>query len=183
MTPRRTSRFLPLAVGALALVPLLWCYASLRDLWWFGDDWDLLDQMKHAGIWRWTVQPFAENFVPLFKVLWGHLVFASHGSYFAMILALWLTHALNAALFARWLLRAGFGTAGAGLAAVIFAVSEANAETLAWSVQWSAVLSVTFFLLAAEGQATANATAAAASRPWRTRAALFLLCAASALSF
>lgn len=150
-TPAGTSRRrgLMLALGLASLLPVLACWRSVAQLWWFGDDWDLLDQIAREGFWRWTLQPFAENFVPVFKLLWGGLVFIGAGSYLPLIIAMWLTHAVNTALFARLLLGAGWSRMPVVLAAGIFAVTSANVETLAWSVQWSALLAVTFFLLAA----------------------------------
>jgi hypothetical protein len=136
--------------AGVALLPAIVCARALADLYWFGDDWDLLDQINRVGFWRWTLQPFAENFVPLFKVLWGGLVYAGGGAYWTLIAALWLTHALNTALFARLLRTAGIGLAGTIFATAIFALAAANIETLAWSVQWSALLAITFFLLAAD---------------------------------
>ena len=143
------DRPLPWLCGVLALAPLVWCLPKFSQLWWFGDDWDLLDQIAREGFWRWTFQPFAENVVPVFKLMWGGLVYAGGGSYLPMITALWLTHALNTVLFARLLLGAGWGRVAVILAASVFALSAANVETLAWSVQWSALLAISFFLLAA----------------------------------
>jgi len=148
-SPSIRDRRLPWLCGVLALAPLVWCLPKFSQLWWFGDDWDLLDQIAREGFWRWTFQPFAENVVPVFKLLWGGLVYASGGSYLPMITALWLTHALNTLLFARLLHGAGWGRAAVIFAAGIFALSAANVETLAWSVQWSALLAISFFLLAA----------------------------------
>ena len=95
----RFERLAPWFGGLLALAPLIWCHQAFSEVWWFGDDWDLLDQIARVGFVKWTLVAFAENFVPLFKLLWGGMVFVSGGSYFAMICALWLTHALNVALF------------------------------------------------------------------------------------
>jgi hypothetical protein len=174
-------RALPWLAFVLALAPALWCARALADLWWFGDDWDLLDQINRLGFWRWTVLPFAENFVPLFKVLWGGLVFASGGSYPPLIAALWLTHALNTALLFRLLRAADFGLTATNLSTAVFALAAVNIETLAWSVQWSAVLAITFFLLAA--QRLVRSSTDRAPPGWPLAASLAVLSAASALSF
>ena len=179
-TPRWAPA-LPWIAAALALAPAVWCARPLAELWWFGDDWDLLDQIQRVGFWHWTLLPFAENFVPLFKVLWGGLVFAGGGAYAPMIAALWLTHALNTALFARLLRTAGFGFTATAFAAALFALAAANIETLAWSVQWSALLAITFFLLAAL-ILVPRINAGIALR-WPALAGLALLSAASALAF
>ena len=92
--------------GADALF-CLW-HAQFSRLFWFADDLFLLDQISRRGFWHWTMEMFAENFAPLFKLLWGGAAFVFHGSYLAMLVLLWLTHALNIALFGRLLTRAGF---------------------------------------------------------------------------
>ena len=168
---------LPWIAAGLALLPGVVCARALGDLWWFGDDWDLLDQIQRIGFARWMLVPFAENFVPLFKVLWGGLVFAGGGDYRPLIAALWLTHALNAALLARVLLAAGFAPLPVAFATALFAVSSANIESLAWSVQWSALLATSFFL------AAAGILPQPASPAWRRRLLLAAFSAASALAF
>ncbi len=168
---------LPWLAAGLALLPGVVCARALGDLWWFGDDWDLLDQIQRIGFARWMLLPFAENFVPLFKALWGALVFAGGGDYRPMIAALWLTHALNAALLARTLLAAGFASLPVAFATTVFAVSSANIESLAWSVQWSALLATSFFL------AAAGIHARPAFSVWRRRLLLAAFSAASALAF
>ena len=168
-------------MAALALAPAVWCARQFAELWWFGDDWGLLDEINRTGFWRWVLQPFAENFVPLFKVLWGGLVFGGGGVYWPMIAALWLTHALNTALFARLLRTAGFGLMATSFAAIVFALTSYNIETLAWSVQWSALLAITFFLLAAP--ILVRRINAGLPIGWPTLAALSLLSAGSALAF
>ena len=150
LKPALLERALSWLLGACALFPLLWCARSFRELWWFGDEWDQLDQIARIGFWRWTVLPFGENVVPLFKSAWGGMALASGGSYWPMLAVVWLTHALNTALFARLLRSAGFGWAGASLAAAVFGLSVANAEILGWSIQWSNALAVLFLLLGLE---------------------------------
>ncbi len=168
-------------VGLVALLPLVWCLPKFSQLWWFGDDWDLLDQIAREGFWRWTFQPFAENVVPVFKLLWGGLVYAGGGSYLPMIVALWLTHALNTVLFARLLHGAGWGRTAVIFASGIFALSAANVETLAWSVQWSALLAVSFFLFAANWLQPRLSQVSVASAG--SLAVLGVLSALSALTF
>ena len=65
-----------------------------------------------------------------------------------MIALVWLTHALNVALLGRVMRTCGMRWASVVLAQVVFGLTAAKYETLCWSVQWSAVLSVTFMLLA-----------------------------------
>ncbi len=145
-TPAPPGRHLPWLLGLAALAPLALGHRQFARLFWFGDELDLISQFDRIGFWRWAVLPFAENFVPLFKAAWGGLVYAGNGSYAVMVGVLWLTHAANVGLLARWMLRSGFRPAGAVLAAVGFGLSESNIEALGWTVQWSAELAVTFFL-------------------------------------
>jgi hypothetical protein len=65
-----------------------------------------------------------------------------------MIAIVWLTHAVNVALLGRLMRTCGLSWVAVILAQAVFGLTPANLETLAWSVQWSAVLSVTFMLLA-----------------------------------
>jgi len=138
----------PLGFGLLALVPLAANLGLFRRLFWFGDEFDLIDQIDRMGFWSWMWLAFAENFVPLFKALWGAGVFVFHGSYLAMLVVLWLTHALNVALLGRVMRACAVPWAGIAVALVVFALTSVNIETLAWTVQWSAVLSTAFMLLA-----------------------------------
>jgi hypothetical protein len=175
------SRWLPWAVGLSALLPLLIWYKEFRELFWFGDDFFLLDQLAQMGLLKWSTLVFSENFVPLFKVLWGTAVVWFGGSYLAMLWLLWLTHSLNTLIFARLMLRSGFPWAAALISALVFALSPANIETLGWSVQWSAVLATTFFLL---GLWWLEINRERLDRfSWRIHLPLFLLAAASACSF
>ncbi len=134
--------------GLLALVPYAVYHGMFSRLYWFGDEFDLIDQMDRLGFWHWTWLAFAENFVPLFKVLWGGSVLAFGGSYVAMIAIVWLTHALNVVFLGRLMRTCGLRWPAVLVAQVIFGLAPSNLETLAWSVQWSAMLSVAFMLLA-----------------------------------
>jgi hypothetical protein len=136
-------------LAAATAIPLAWCLEDFRALFWFGDDWDLLNQISQQGFRPWVGTTFAENFVPLFKILWGAAVHIGGGSYFFMVCALWATHMANTWLLARLLRRGGLGVTATVLASVIFGLESSNIESLAWAVQWSSLLSTTFFLAAA----------------------------------
>jgi hypothetical protein len=142
----RHAWLVPLAGSALALLPLALWSAEFRKLFWFADDLFLADQLAQMGFGRWIGAMFAENFVPLFKLLWGGALLGLGGSYAAMLWLLWLTHALNTALLGRLLFRAGLTWPGVAFALVCFALPVANLETLGWSVQWSAILALAFLL-------------------------------------
>ncbi|HSI10041.1 MAG: hypothetical protein ACAH89_05390 [Rariglobus sp.] len=174
----------PACIWILALVslaPFIVYHRYFADLLWFGDEWDLLDQISRQGFTPWVAHVFAENFVPLFKILWGGLALLGGGSYIGMLTVLWLTHALTVALLGDILRDSDFGPVSTVLTLSVFGLASCNIETLAWSVQWSAVLSCVFFCAAVawfNRRFEANV-------PMRTLdlAVLSLLCAASALSF
>ncbi len=145
---RRARLFAWLTAGFVLLVPIV-NFAAFSRLFWFGDELDLIDQIDHIGLWRWVWLPFAENFVPLFKLGFGGLIFAGHGSYLFLLVTIWLVHAVNVGVLVGWLLELGVHAAGAVMAGLIFGLSGSNLETLTWPVQSSAVLATLFFLLAA----------------------------------
>lgn len=175
------ERLAPAALGALALLPLVWQRAAFAELFWFGDEWDLLSQIERVGFWAWTWQVFAENFVPVFKLLWGGSVFLFGGSYLALLVLMWLTHAVNTWLLGRVLRIHEFPGVAVAFTQLGFGLTAINLETLGWTVQWSAVLATTFLLLALERQAR-HPTHLTASRA-RDHAGLMVLAAGSALSF
>ncbi len=142
------DRWILIAAGLLALAPWIVYHRLFARLYWFGDEFDLIDQIERLGLWRWMWLVFAENFVPLFKLLWGGGVLVFGGSYASMVAAVWLTHALNVVLLGRLMRTCGFSWAAVFIAQATFGLTPANMETLAWTVQGSAVLSVTFMLLA-----------------------------------
>lgn len=179
--PWRVRLLLPALLGITALAPFLIWHAEFQKLFWFGDSYFLLDQLAAMGFREWTLKVFAENFVPVFKLLWGGGALLFDGSYLAMLWLLWLTHALNTAIFARWLLRAGLSPMGSALSAGIFALAPTNLETLGWSVQWSAVLATSFLLMALWWFEKNRHLAAQWS--WKQTLPLVVFSAASACSF
>ena len=149
--PTPTSRAPLLFLFALALAslwPVLQNLHAFRTLFYFEDEWDLIDLWDKTGFTSWVGTVFAENFVPLFKAAWGGAIVAFGGSYFALVLLLWLTHAANVFLLSRIATRLGANWGGTALAGLIFGLAWINFETLGWTVQWSAVLSLFFLLLA-----------------------------------
>ena len=179
--PTGLPRALPWLAGLAALAPFLIWHRQFRELVWFADDLFLLDQIARMGMREWCGQVFSENFVPLFKLLWGSAALAFSGSYLAMLWLLWLTHAVNTLLLGRLLLRAGFPWLAALITQIVFALTAGNLETLGWSVQWSAVLAVSFLLLALWWHEQHHVSSHSFS--WRVHLPLFLLAAASACSF
>ena len=142
------ERWILIATGLAALAPYVAYHGFFARLYWFGDEFDLLDQIDRLGFWKWMWLVFAENFVPLFKLLWGGGALLFGGSYAVMVALVWLTHALNVMLLGRLMRTCGFAWAAVLSAQAVFALTPANMEPLAWTVQWSAVLSATFMLLA-----------------------------------
>ena len=177
----RRDRWGPWLFALVALAPLVANGSRFRDLFWFGDDWSMLDQWNRAGFWRWLNQMFTEDYVPLFKVVWGALVVGSSGSYFTMIVALWLTHALNVALFGKLLRQEGFGWIATALTLAVFGLASGNVESLAWSAVLTGLLSATFLLGAALWFGRSGAPAARLSG--RGYAGLCALILAGALCF
>lgn len=177
----RLTRALPWCAGVVALLPFLIWYREFGKLFWFGDDFFLLDQLAQMGLRDWTLQVFAENFVPFFKLLWGGATIAFGGSYAAMLWLLWLTHALNTIVLARLLQTAGFPRFAIMATALVFALTPVNIESLGWSVQWSAVLATSFLLVALEwAERHRDGTGLPG---WRVLVPLALFSAASAASF
>ncbi|MBI2517740.1 MAG: hypothetical protein HYV95_12620 [Opitutae bacterium] len=174
-------RALPWLAGLAALAPFLLWYGRFRELFWFGDDLFLLDQMAYMGLGDWITHVFSENFVPLFKLLWGGSALLFGGSYAAMLWLLWLTHAVNTLLLGRLLHRAGFPWVSVLATQIVFALTPANIESLGWSVQWSAVLATSFLLLALWWHEARRDEPGVF--PWRLHLPLFLFAAASACSF
>jgi len=167
--------------GAASLLPFVIWHRQFAELFWFGDDFFLVDQIAAMGFWPWVGHMFSENFAPVFKLLWGGSVLLFDGSYFVLLLLMWLTHALNTLLLGRLLARAGFPWVAVLTAQAGFALSAANLETLGWSVQWSAILAVTFLLLGLWWHERTAAAGAAFS--WKRHGGLVLCAAASACSF
>lgn len=168
--------------GLLSLLPLVLNHRSFAALFYFQDEWDLLDVWSKQGFARWAGTVFAENFMPLFKTIWGGSIIAFHGNYFALLSLEWLNHVVNAALVVRLAQRLGCSPLIALLGGLLFGLSPLNHETLGWSLQWSAVLSLTFFLV---GALTLLPAAAEPAGPLSgKRITLGMLCAlASALCF
>ena len=177
----RSERLLPALAGILALAPLLIYRHDFAQLFWLGDEFDLIDQIDHQGLWRWIWTVFAENFVPLFKLLWGGGLFLFHGNYLPMIVVLWLTHAVNTWLLGRLLRFHHFSWPATIFTQLIFALTPGNMETLGWSVQWSAILATTFFLLALDWHARREPHLQATTA--RRVLPLIAFCAASAFCF
>jgi len=69
----------------LSLLPFFLNVATLKELLWFGDAWDLLNQLQKQGLLVWVFSCFAENFVPVFKLLWIGSIKMVGGSYFTML--------------------------------------------------------------------------------------------------
>jgi hypothetical protein len=148
--PGFRDRWILLASGCLALSPFVVYHRLFGRLFWFGDEFEMIDQIDRMGFWRWMWLFFGENFAPVFKLLWGGGFLAFQGSYAAMITMVWLTHALNVALLGRIMRTCGLPWVAVISAQVVFGLAPTTVETLAWSIQWSPMLSTTFMLLAFE---------------------------------
>ncbi len=132
----------------LCLLPLALYRDKFRTLYWFHDDWELLFEMANTGLARWIVQRFAESFVPVFKLFWISAIHLFHGSYFAMILLLWATHLAVLFSLGNVLRQCHFPGSAVSLSVITLGLAWSNIESLGWATQWSALLSVLFYLLA-----------------------------------
>ena len=139
-----------LAGGVLSLAPFVLYHGMFGRLFWFADEFDMIDQIDTVGFWRWLYAAYGENFVPVFKLVWGGGLFVFGGSYAAMMTVVWLVHALNTVLLGRAMRACGLSWTAVFFAQVVFGLAPTTIETLAWSVQLSSMLSVTFLLLALE---------------------------------
>jgi hypothetical protein len=141
------NRLLTGAIGLAAFLPLLLFFGDFSNLYWFHDDWDMLDGAARLGLWRWLLEPFLhESVIPVSKLLWYAAVRATGGSYFAMIALVFVTHAANVWLFGEVLHRQRFPAAAIFFALATFALPWTNLETLGWAMQFISVVAITFFL-------------------------------------
>ncbi len=129
-----------------AFLPFVVFHRLFARLYWFGDDFDQIDLIDRLGFWRWMWRFYGENLVPLFKLLWGSCVLGFGGSYAVMIAIIWLNHALNVVLLGRLMRTCGQTWPAVCFALVVFGLTPVTIETLAFSVEWSVVLSMTFML-------------------------------------
>ena len=148
-SPARSARNLTLAAALFSMLPLLIYWREFQLLFFFHDDWELLDGYSTNTLPRWLAQVFlGEGILPLFKLLWISAIQSLGGSYLAMIVLLWLTHFLIALLFGRILYRLRLPAEAAGFSVLMFGLAWTNIETLVWSMQWSAQLGILFLLAA-----------------------------------
>jgi len=137
-------------VSALAsMLPLIVWWRQFALLFFFHDDWDLLQGASINAFIPWLFQPFVgEQAIPLFKFLWIAAVRLSGGSYLALVVLLWVTHFAILLLFGWLLLRIGLSAPASAIAVVTLGLPWSNMETLGWAMQWSALLPILFLLIA-----------------------------------
>ncbi len=147
--PARSARNLTLGAALVSMLPLLVYWREFQLLFFFHDDWELLDGYSTNTLPHWLAQPFlGEGILPLFKLLWIAAVELLSGSYLAMIVLLWLTHLLIALWFGRILYRLSVPAEAIGFSVLMFGLAWTNLETLTWSMQWGAQLGILFLLAA-----------------------------------
>ena len=144
-----TSRKVVWLMALAALLPFIVFSGEFAKLYWFHDDWDMLDGASRLGLWRWAPQPFlGESVIPVSKLFSIAAVRLFGGSYFAMIALLFATHAVNVWLYGEVLQRLRVPGVAIAFALGTFGLAWSNIETLAWFIQWTPVLAMTFFLAA-----------------------------------
>jgi hypothetical protein len=135
--------------GLASLLPHVVFSHSFQQLYFFHDDWELLDGAARSNLWEWLFQPFlGESIIPVFKLLWLGAIHLFGGSYFAMICLLWATHVAICLLLGWLLARFGVPPAGIAFAVLTFGLAWSNIETLGWSMQWCSQLALLVFLVA-----------------------------------
>lgn len=148
MSGRKLDYLSALLCSLVALSPLILYGRHFEALFWFGDELDLLLQLKREGLGTWAFKTFGENFVPVFKIIWFLALVVFDGSYFGVITALWVTHAANTALLWFLVRTCGGSRFASTISALTLGASATTLESLGWSVQWSAVMATTFTLIA-----------------------------------
>jgi hypothetical protein len=144
----RRMRFVVLA-AFVSMLPLAVWWRQFRRLFFFGDDWQLLLDASTHTLTAWLLQPYSgEGILPLYKLIWIAAVKFTGGSYLTILALQWLTHFIILLLFGRLLLRLGFGAPASATAVATLGLAWSNMETLAWAMQWSALLAVLFLLIA-----------------------------------
>lgn len=162
---RDFTRAIIIATSIASVLPLVILWRDFEFLFFFHDDWLMLDGLERLGLGRWLFEPFAgESVFPLFKILWWSALRLTGGSYFGMIMILWITHAAICLLFGWLLARFGMAPAAIAFALLTLGLAWTNIETLGWFMQWNALLSMLFFLAAwhfllKNGQSRANTAA------------------------
>ena len=135
--------------AAISVLPLLIWWRQFALLFFFHDDWELLQGASTNNLVPWLFQPFlGEGVLPLFKLIWISAVRLSGGSYMAMVVLLWATHFAILLVFGWLLLRLGLSEAASAIAVVMLGLPWSNMETLGWAMQWNALLAMLFLLIA-----------------------------------
>lgn len=136
-------------IAFAALLPLIIFSTDFAKLYWFHDDWDMLDGASRLGLWRWLSEPFlGESVIPVSKALGLATVRLSGGSYFGTIALLFAAHSANVALYGHVLRRLRLPAHVFAFALATFALPWTNIETLGWAMQGTALVAMTFFLIA-----------------------------------
>src|SRR5580693_10563861 len=105
----------------VSVLPLLFYWSHFKELFFFHDDFLLLDELSRTTLIRWIFHPFLnESIFPLFKSLWIAAVWSSGGSYMALIALQWVTHFAICLAFGWLLIRMRLPAVAAGFAILTF---------------------------------------------------------------
>ncbi len=131
----------------LSFLPLYRYWDSFSKFFYQGDEWDQLHQIESNGYFVWLFSFFGENFVPVFKLVWGSLLFLSDGNYHVFIFVSFSAHGVLVLLLGYLLRLWGFGLFSILFAQLVLALNYTNIELLSQSIQVSNLLSYGFLLL------------------------------------
>jgi hypothetical protein len=147
--PRHDSRTVVLIAGLTSILPFIVFSHSFHQLYYFHDDWELLDGAARLSTIQWAFKPFlGDSIIPVFKILWIGAVHLLAGSYFGLIVLLWVTHLIICLIFGFLLARFRIPLPAIAFAVLTFGLAWSNIETLGWSMQWCSQLALLFFLAA-----------------------------------
>ncbi len=135
-------------VGALVgWVPLIWHFEYFWQFFYFMDEWDLINKMDVLGYQNWVFGFFAENFVPVFKLIWSGLIFSGNGNYHFIMVFGFLLHSLILLLIGYLLRMWGFGLFTILFSQLVVGLNYTHIEVLTWTSQYSSLLAFLSFLL------------------------------------
>lgn len=181
-TPRPEVSMAFVLAGALCgWFPLIWHFEYFWQFFYFMDEWDLINKMDLLGYQNWVFGFFAENFVPVFKLIWSGLIVSGNGNYHFIMVFGFLLHSLILLLIGYLLRMWGFGVFTILFSQLVVGVNYTHIEVLTWTSQYSSLLAFLSFLLVLIP--FSRAYVGQIVTPWSVCALIFVVSALGALSF